>query len=128
MPVRFMLRQLLGSRHELIVFFVAVTLAVLSSRHAYPEAALGGNQLQLEVYINELPTGLIGAFVQLSDKRMAARSPELAELGIKPPSSATGDQPVILDDIPGLTYRYGEAAQKIFFTAREERLRDKFSQ
>ena len=117
-----MLRQLPGSRHELIVFLVAVTLAVLSSRHAYPEAALGGNQLQLEVYINELPTGLIGSFVQLSDNRMAARSTELAELGIKPPSSPTGDRPVILDDIPGLTYRYGEAEQKIFFTARDERL------
>ncbi|HXN42887.1 MAG TPA: hypothetical protein VN917_01470, partial [Xanthobacteraceae bacterium] len=110
-----MLRQLLGPRHELIVFLVAVTLAVLSSRHAYPEAAFGGNQLQLEVYIKELPTGLIGSFVQLSDKRMASRSTELAELGIKPPSSATGDRPVILDDIPGLTYRYGEAEQKIFF-------------
>jgi outer membrane usher protein len=118
-----MLRQLLpGSRHELIVFVVAVTLAVLSSRHAYPEAALGANQLQLEVYINELPTGLIGSFVQLSDKRMAARSTELTELGIKPASSAAGDKLVILEDIPGLTYRYEEAEQKLFFTAGDERL------
>jgi len=118
-----MLRQLLpGSRHELIVFVVAVTLAVLSSRHAYPEAALGANQLQLEVYINELPTGLIGSFVQLSDKRMAARSTELTELGIKPASSAAGDKPVILEDIPGLSYRYQEAEQKIFFRAGDERL------
>src|ERR1051326_6148743 len=123
MPVRFMLRQLLpGSRHELIVFVVAVTLAVLSSRHAYPEAALGGNQLQLEVYINKLPTNLIGSFVQLSDKRMAARAAHLTELGIMPPSTGAGDGLVILDEIPGLTYRYEEAEQKIFFTARDERL------
>src|SRR5260370_33915444 len=116
-------RQLLpGPRHELIVFVVAVTLAVLSSRHAYPEAALGANQLQLEVYINELPTGLIGSFVQLSDKRMAARSTELTELGIKPASSAAGDKPVIHEDIPGLSYRHQEAAHEIFFTAGAARL------
>ncbi len=71
--------------------------------------------LQLEVFINGAPANLIGSFTLLPDGRMAARPKELEALGIKAPPPAAGDL-VIIDSIAGVTYRYDEPGQKIFFT------------
>jgi outer membrane usher protein len=111
-----------GPRHELIIFIVALTFAILVSRHAHAEVPPVGNQLQLEVYVNELPINLIGSFVQLSDRRMAARPTDLADIGIKLADSAAGSEFLVLDDIPGITYRYDEPGQRIFLKVGDGQL------
>jgi outer membrane usher protein len=81
-----------------------------------------GRQMQLEVVLNGAPTQLIGAFVMLDDKRIAARRQELEDIGIAARGHASPDKLVILDDLFGLTYRYEEATQRISITAPEELL------
>jgi outer membrane usher protein len=78
-------------------------------------AVLESRDLQLEVMINDTAANLIGSFTNLPDGRMAARRTELEDIGIKVPASAPED-PIIIDDLAGVTYRYDEAGQKIFFT------------
>ena len=72
-------------------------------------------ELYLEVFINEEPTDLIGAFVHRSDGELASSPEELAELGIKPRTKAQDRTGLIsLDRLPGLTYRLDEAAQRLY--------------
>lgn len=99
---------------ELIVLMTALTLAVLVPARGLA-AVPGSSALQLEVYINGTATNLLGSFTHLPDGRMATSQAELEELGIKAPASAIGDS-IIIDDIAGVTYRYDEPGQKIFFT------------
>jgi len=73
--------------------------------------------LQLEVFINEVPTQLIGAFVMLDDKRIASRQHELEEIGLNPKGHGDPDKLVTLDDLAGVTYRYDESTQRINITA-----------
>jgi outer membrane usher protein len=94
---------------------LALTLVALLPRPSSAAAAEESRQLQLEVYINEAPTRLIGAFTQLPDRRIAARRAELAEVGIKVPGSEGGDELVVIDNLPGVGYRYDEPTQRIFF-------------
>ena len=54
--------------------------------------------------------------MQLPDRRLAAKRSELAELGIKAPGSGDGGEGVVVNDLPGLSYRYDEPTQSIFFT------------
>src|SRR5262249_11217945 len=78
--------------------------------------------MQLEVIVNGHPTQLIGAFVLRADKRIASRRSELEELGINPPGRGAPDTLIVLDDLPGLAYRYDEATQRIEITAPRELL------
>src|ERR1700674_1533444 len=78
-------------------------------------AAADARALQLEVFVNDADAHLIGTFTQLADRRLAARRGELAELGIKTPGKGEGDELVVVDDIPGVAYRYDEQTQKVFF-------------
>jgi outer membrane usher protein len=73
-------------------------------------------RLQLEVFINDTTSHLIGSFVQLPDRRMAARRAELNEVGIKTPVAGSGNDFIVVDDLPNVTYRYDEPAQRIYFT------------
>jgi outer membrane usher protein len=79
-----------------------------------------GHQVQLEVIVNDTPTQLIGAFVLLDNKRIAARRQELEEIGLNPRGYASPDQLVVLDDLNGLAYRYDEPTQRIFIAAPDE--------
>jgi len=79
-----------------------------------------GDAVQLEVFINDVPTQLIGAFVLLDDKRIAARQHELEDLGLNPNGHSESDKLVILDDLKGLSYRYEESTQRIYITASSE--------
>lgn len=79
-----------------------------------------GDPVQLEAFINDVPTQLIGAFVLLDDKRIAARQRELEELGLNPNGRSEPDKLVILDNLAGLSYRYEEATQRIYIKAPDE--------
>jgi outer membrane usher protein len=84
-------------------------------------AAEGSRQLQLEVYINDVTTNLIGSFTQLADRRIAARRAELADVGIKIHSSDNGDDLVTIDSLDGVAYRYDEQTQMIYFKLGDDR-------
>ncbi|HEX5508839.1 MAG TPA: fimbria/pilus outer membrane usher protein [Pseudolabrys sp.] len=99
----------------------AFLLAALLAFHHGVRAAEESRQLQLEVYINGESTRLIGSFIQLADKRMAARRGELTDMGIKPPGSGANDELVIIDGLADVSYRYDEPGQKIFFKLGDDR-------
>jgi outer membrane usher protein len=85
-------------------------------------------RLQLEVYINNATSHLIGSFVQLPDRRMAARRAELAEVGIKTPDAGSGDDLVVVDELPNVAYRYDEPTQSIYFKLSDtERIRKQYN-
>ncbi|HEY0178449.1 MAG TPA: fimbria/pilus outer membrane usher protein [Dokdonella sp.] len=74
--------------------------------------------LQLEVFINERATGLIAAFtLRAADGRLTSSRSELEEVGLKVPAALADDLAIPLDALPGVTYRYDEAAQTIRFSA-----------
>ena len=77
-------------------------------------------ELQLEVFINQAPTHLIGSFTMAAGQKIAARRAELEEIGLKPSGSASPDDVMALDEVVGLSYRYDEASQKIFITVSDE--------
>ena len=95
---------------------LALTLAVISTA-ARAGAEEGGEPLQLDVAINGVSTQLIGAFVLLDDKRIAARQHELEDLGLNPKGHAQPDKLVILDDLKGVSYQYDESTQRLLVTA-----------
>jgi len=76
--------------------------------------------LQLEVFINQTPTHLIGAFDLIQGSKIAAKRAELEEIGLKPRGYASPDQEIVLDELVGLAYRYDEATQQIFITVTDE--------
>ncbi|MFL5089102.1 MAG: fimbria/pilus outer membrane usher protein [Xanthobacteraceae bacterium] len=80
----------------------------------------GSRQFQLEVIINDTPAQIIGTFTRLADGRFAATRAELGELGIKPPGERGPDDLVVIDDMPGASYRYDEPEQKIYLTLGDE--------
>jgi outer membrane usher protein len=90
------------------LLLIAATSGAIAEEEAH--------QLQLETYINGTSTRLIGSFVQLPDRRLAAKRGELAELGIKAPGTADDSEWVVVNDLPGVAYRYDEPTQSIFFT------------
>jgi len=75
---------------------------------------------QLEVFINDNPTQIIGSFTRLPDGRFAATRAELGELGIKPPGEGGADEIIVLDDMPSTSYRYDEPSQKIYLTLGDQ--------
>jgi len=95
-------------------------IAALLANQGYAGAAEDSPKFQLEVFINDAPTKLVGTFSRLSDNRFAATRAELTELGVKPPGSGAAEDLMVLDDIPGITYRYDEPAQKMFLTLGDE--------
>jgi len=98
---------------------LALVLAVAcAANRARAEDA--GDPVQLEVFINDVPTQLIGAFVLLDDKRIAARQHELEDLRLNPKGHADPDKLVILDSLAGVSYRYEEATQRIYITAPDD--------
>jgi len=100
----------------------AQVVAQVAAGGAAPAATAADEPMQLEVILNRNPTQLIGAFVMRADKRMASRRAELEELGINPPGHDAPDTLIVLDDLPGLAYRYDEATQRIEITAPRELL------
>ena len=97
---------------------LALALGFLPAR----AAAAGGDvfALQLEVFINQAPTHLIGSFEMIAGHKIAARRAELEEIGLKPRGHSSADEMIVLDELVGLSYRYEETSQQIFITAVDE--------
>jgi hypothetical protein len=74
---------------------------------------LASDQLQLEVFINDAPTKLIGSFDAIDGQRLAARRAELKEVGVDPGNGGATDI-VALDEIAGLSYRYDVPGQRLY--------------
>ncbi len=72
--------------------------------------------LQLEVYLNDRPTGYVASFTQRPDGGFTARTAELRTMGVMLPNDVqTGDVP--LERIAGLRYRYEEMRQIMWLVA-----------
>lgn len=85
-------------------------------------AVESAQQLQLEVFINGRPSGLIGSFLSSDGRHLEARPEELAELGLDIAGRVPAAETVRLDGIAGLTYAYDVARQTVHFEI-EDRLR-----
>src|SRR5436309_2578433 len=97
------LRSIAGTR-----WTAAVALAVAlgsACEHAHA-TAVEVCELQLEVFINQTPTHLIGSFTMAAGKKIAARKAELEEIGLKPSGHASADDVMALDELVGLSYHY----------------------
>lgn len=110
-------RSLLSGERLFAVLTLVLALCFTAGRVGAEEV---GGELQLEVVVNGSPTQLIAAFVMLKDRRIAVRREELEQIGLNPPGNASSDKLIVLDDLPGLSYRYEEAPQRISITAPEE--------
>lgn len=115
-------RSRFASRLTVLALLALVASSAIAETQATDAPALEtgatstvDRELYLEVFINEEPTDLIGAFVHRSDGELASSPEELAELGIKPRTKAQDRTGLIsLDRLPGLTYRLDEAAQRLY--------------
>ena len=108
----------IGAGRSLAGFFLAAALASTSGRAI--SAAGDVCQLQLEVFINQTPTHLIGAFDLIQGRKIAAKRAELEEIGLKPRGYASPDEIIVLDELVGLSYRYDDAAQRIYISVGDE--------
>ena len=81
-----------------------------------PPASAAPAQLQLEIFIDDKPARLVGAFLHLPDGRISSKRSELREAGIAAPGSGADDEDIVLETLPGLYYRYDETTQTIRFT------------
>jgi outer membrane usher protein len=108
----------IGAGRSLAGLLLAAALASTSSRALSAEGDVCA--LQLEVFINQTPTHLIGAFDLIEGRKIAAKRAELEEMGLKPRGYASPDQEIVLDELVGLSYRYDEASQQIFITVADE--------
>lgn len=93
---------------------VAACLSVIAALWSAPSVAAGGADLpiQLEVFINDQPTNLIGGFTEAGGE-LACSPQELADLGLVLPEALRKRALVALKDIPGLSYRYERARQTV---------------
>jgi outer membrane usher protein len=114
-------RPLRRPRAEFFFFVFVLTLLAVLPRNSSAAAPAEPRQLQLEVYINDAPTGLIGTFTQLADLRMSARRAELTEAGIKVPGSGNGDELIVIENLSDVAYRYDEPTQRIYFNLGDDR-------
>ncbi|WP_156964705.1 fimbria/pilus outer membrane usher protein [Methylocapsa aurea] len=106
------LLSLQAKRGSTTVVAVAILLAAI--HQVLAEDAF--QQLQLEVFINDEPTKLIGSFTSVDGRRLGARGEELEEIGLSIGAAKVKDGFVVLEEIEGLTYRYDEPGQRIYLT------------
>ncbi len=73
------------------------------------------NDLYLEVYINDEPTGLIGGFRQLPDGELSAKPDELREVGLRPMDNALDkDGSIRLNRLVNVDYRLEIETQRLY--------------
>src|SRR6185503_3865009 len=95
--------QLSGPLIRLFLLAAAVILTIGSqagAAHAIP--------LQLEIIIEGKATDRIAGFELIEDGRLAARRSELAGLSLPVPQDGGPGDLIVLNEIPGLKYRYDE--------------------
>lgn len=116
------MRRLQSWRSELVAALaLALALAALPGAQRGARAAAQTQPLQLEVFINDKETQLIGTFVRLSDGRIAAEPNELVEIGLKVQRLSGAEALIAIDELPGVVYRYEESTQKIYLTCDDDR-------
>lgn len=77
--------------------------------------------LYLEVFINNVSTELIGNFKEIPDGGLATTVEDLTEVGLKPAEAArTVDGLVRVDQLPSVTYKIDEPAQRLYVTTTNE--------
>lgn len=76
-------------------------------------------ELQLEVFVNGAPIGLIGAFQQQDDGTLTATAEMLRGLGLKAPAATNADEQVHLSQLPGVSYRLDERSQSLYIVAED---------
>ncbi len=92
---------------------IACQLAVPPVYAAGVDDTGGVMPLQLEVRINGQAIDFIGAFTVMPGNRLAATRAELNELGLAVPGTGPPEEPIELDRIAGLAYRYDEVKQAV---------------
>ncbi|MDQ0999330.1 outer membrane usher protein [Phyllobacterium ifriqiyense] len=71
--------------------------------------------LHLEVYINDEPTGLIGSFRQLPDGDLSAQPEELREVGLKPMDNARDqDGSIRINRLANVEFRVEVETQRLY--------------
>src|SRR5688500_3066052 len=79
--------------------------------------AAAGTDLYLEVFVDDVSSGLIGNFRLRGDGSFAVAPDELRAVGVMPAADAAGrDGLISLDGLPGVAFRYDEPAQAMHFT------------
>jgi outer membrane usher protein len=84
-----------------------------------PCAPSSGQGLQLAVHINEEDAGFVASFTRRADGTLAATAEELRLLGIKT-GERNPDALVAFNDVAGISYRYDETTQTIYFQLGDE--------
>ncbi|TXR49805.1 fimbrial biogenesis outer membrane usher protein [Phyllobacterium endophyticum] len=73
--------------------------------------------LYLEVFINDVSTGMIGAFKQMPDGGLSVRPEELREVGMAPDPGALGtDGSIRVDRLPNVQYRVDNETQRLYIS------------
>lgn len=114
-----------NKRRRFVVALLASLLyagAVRADAPITPQIGAERRRLQLEVFFGSAKTGLIAGFEQFGDGRMGSKRSELRDIGINPPGDGGPDQLVVLENIPGLSYRYDEPTQSIRIDAPQSAL------
>ncbi len=75
--------------------------------------------LQLEVFVNDMPAGLIGSFTQAPDGTLSAKAQELKEVGLRPPKGARADDVIKINSLPDVSYRVVGDSQAVYITASD---------
>lgn len=84
---------------------------------AIAESSIEARDLYLEVFINDVSTGLIASFRETEDGGLSCPQDQLGNVGINPVASAMDpDGWVRVDQLPGVEYRIDEGAQQIHIT------------
>jgi outer membrane usher protein len=94
------------------------TAAVPAAPHD-PCAPSSGQGLQLAVHINNEDSGYVASFTRRPDGTLAATAEELRLLGIKT-SETNPDALVAFNEVAGISYRYDETTQTIYFQLGDE--------
>jgi outer membrane usher protein len=106
-----------GGRSCAIVVCAALLGIVLGAGRS--RASDEPKNLQLDVVINSVPAGMIGAFIRFDDGRIGGTIEELESLGLRPRQRRRPDEIIALDDIPTLQYQYDERGQRILITVED---------
>lgn len=127
------MRQSMG---ELAARLVACVFAALVMTNSTARAAparddsvrlsqpiFGEHTLFLAVHLNGSPTQVVSEFRRRQNGRLAILAADLETLGIRAePTARDQDGLIDLDQLPGVDYRYDEAAQIVYLTATHDAL------
>lgn len=94
----------------------SATTIPTGNSQALPSAPSGaGVDLQLEVFVNGVTSGFVGAFRQEADGTMSVAPSELTDVGIRPQPAAMQDGRIILERLSGISFSYDTFAQTLQF-------------